>query len=130
MEITMRTIHKVIGALFLVAVILATQIPTIETGAAPNSDFQIDKTKLVKYTGTATSVSIPDTIKTIGAEAFAGNTTLTSISILVRLSHPANTPEPIVLRFLGKIIFFKEVLLLNTAFPKVIKESGKLTLVR
>lgn len=77
----MRTIHKVIGALLLVTAILVTQIPTIETGAAPNSDFQIDKTKLVKYTGTATSVSIPDTIKTIGAEAFAGNTTLTSISI-------------------------------------------------
>lgn len=77
----MRTIRKVIGALLLVTAILVTQIPAIETGAAPNSDFQIDKTKLVKYTGTATSVSIPDTIKTIGAEAFAGNTTLTSISI-------------------------------------------------
>lgn len=77
----MRTIRKVIGALLLVTAILVTQIPAIEIGAAPNSDFQIDKTKLVKYTGTATSVSIPDTIKTIGAEAFAGNTTLTSISI-------------------------------------------------
>ena len=82
----MGTIRKVIGALLLVTAILVTQIPAVETSAAPNSDFQIDKTKLVKYTGTATSVSIPSTVKTIGAEAFAGNTTLTSISIGVVLS--------------------------------------------
>ena len=77
----MGTIRKVIGALLLITAILVTQIPVVETSAAPNSDFQIDKTTLVKYTGTATSVSIPSTVKTIGPEAFAGNTTLTSVSI-------------------------------------------------
>ena len=77
----MGTIRKVIGVLLLVTAILVTQIPVVETSAASNSDFQIDKTTLVKYTGTATSVSIPSTVKTIGAEAFAGNTTLTSISV-------------------------------------------------
>ncbi len=77
----MGTIRKVIGALLLITAILVTQVPVVETSAAPNSDFQIDKTKLVKYTGTASSVSIPDTIKTIGAEAFAGNNSITSVSI-------------------------------------------------
>lgn len=77
----MGRIRKVIGALLLITAVLVTQVPAVETSAAPSSDFQIDKTKLVKYTGTASSVSIPSSIKTIGAEAFAGNTTLTSISI-------------------------------------------------
>lgn len=77
----MRTIRKVIGALLLITAILVTQIPVVETSAAPSSDFQIDKTKLVKYTGTASSVTIPSTVTAIGEEAFAGNTTLTSVSI-------------------------------------------------
>ena len=59
----MGTIRKVIGALLLITAILVTQIPVVETNAAPSSDFQIDKTKLVKYTGTASSVSIPNSIK-------------------------------------------------------------------
>ena len=77
----MKTIRKVIGALLLITALLVTQIPVVETSAAPNSDFQIDKTTLVKYTGTASSVSIPSSIKIIGAEAFAGNTSLTSITM-------------------------------------------------
>ena len=77
----MGKIRKVIGVLLLITAVLVTQVPAVETSAAPSSDFQIDKTKLVKYTGTASSVSIPSSIKTIGAEAFAGNTSLTSISI-------------------------------------------------
>ena len=77
----MRTIRRVIGALLLITALLVTQIPEVPLSAAPSSDFQIDKTTLVKYTGTASSVSIPDSIKTIGAEAFAGNTTLTSINL-------------------------------------------------
>lgn len=77
----MKTIRKVIGALLLITAILVTQIPVVETSAAPSSDFQIDKTTLVKYTGTASTVSIPSSVKVIGAEAFAGNTTLTSVTI-------------------------------------------------
>lgn len=77
----MKTIRRVIGALLLITALLVTQIPVVETSAAPSSDFQIDKTTLVKYTGTASSVSIPSSVKTIGAEAFAGNTSLTAVSI-------------------------------------------------
>ena len=131
----MRTIHKVIGALLLVTAILVTQIPTIETGAAPNSDFQIDKTKLVKYTGTATSVSIPDTIKTIGAEAFAGNTNLTSISIGKNVteieygafkdcSYLSNVSLPDSLITLGNAVFSNNTSLKKIVLPKNLKNLG------
>ena len=131
----MRTIHKVIGALLLVTAILVTQIPTIETGAAPNSDFQIDKTKLVKYTGTATSVSIPDTIKTIGAEAFAGNTNLTSISIGKNVteieygafkdcSYLSNVSLSDSLITLGNAVFSNNTSLKKIILPKNLKTMG------
>lgn len=131
----MRTIHKVIGALLLVTAILVTQIPTIETGAAPNSDFHIDKTKLVKYTGTATSVSIPDTIKTIGAEAFAGNTTLTSVSIgknVTEIEYGAfkdcsylnNVSLPDSLITLGNAVFSNNTSLKKIVLPKNLKNLG------
>ena len=85
----MGTIRKVIGALLLVTAILVTQIPAVETSAAPNSDFQIDKTKLVKYTGTATSVSIPSTVKTIEdgkmTKDLALITTLENVEVLSSL---------------------------------------------
>ena len=77
----MRIIRRVIGSLLLITALLVTQIPEVPLSAAPSSDFQIDRNKLVKYTGTASSVSIPDSIKIIGEEAFAGNTSLTSINL-------------------------------------------------
>ena len=77
----MKIIRKVIGALLLITALLVTQIPVVETSAAPSSDFQIDKTTLVKYTGTASTVSIPSSIKIIGSEAFAGNTTITAVTM-------------------------------------------------
>ena len=46
----MGRIRKVIGALLLITAMIVTQIPAVDTQAAPSSDFQIDKTKLVKYT--------------------------------------------------------------------------------
>ena len=77
----MNKIRKVVGVLFLLTAILVTQIPVVELSAAPSVDFQIDKGKLVKYEGTASAISIPDSVKVIGAEAFAGNTSITTISI-------------------------------------------------
>lgn len=77
----MRFVRKVIGALFLITALIVTQIPVVPASAAPSSDFQMDKTKLVKYTGTASSVSVPASVEIIGSEAFAGNTSLTSISL-------------------------------------------------
>mgnify|MGYP003294107982 CR=1 FL=1 len=46
------------------------------------------------------------------------------------LSHPANTPEPKFSKFFGNVIFFNEVLLLNTPLPIEINESGNFTVLR
>ena len=131
----MGTIRKVIGALLLVTAILVTQIPAVETSAAPNSDFQIDKTKLVKYTGTATSVSIPSTVKTIGAEAFAGNTSLTSISIGENVteieygafkdcSYLSNIKLPDSLTAIDNAVFSNNTSLKKIVLPKNLKRLG------
>ena len=131
----MGTIRKVIGALLLITAILVTQIPVVETNAAPSSDFQIDKTKLVKYTGTASSVSIPSTIKTIGAEAFAGNTTLTSISIgenVTEIEYGAfkdcsylnNIKLPNSLTTLGNAVFSNNTSLKKIILPKNLENLG------
>lgn len=49
--------------------------------AAEDERFRINGTTLTKYLGTDTFVSIPDTVSTIGEEAFSGNETMTSIEI-------------------------------------------------
>ena len=77
----MKIIRKVIGTLLLITAMLITQIPVVETGATASSDFQMDGNTLVKYIGKASSVAIPDTVKTIGREAFAGNQNLTSVKL-------------------------------------------------
>lgn len=73
--------RKILGALLLVTAFMITQIPGSQTSAASSADFQVDNGILVKYVGTASTVSIPSEIKKIGAEAFAGNTNITSVSI-------------------------------------------------
>jgi len=49
--------------------------------AAEDDRFRINGTTLTKYLGTDTFVSIPDTVTTIGDEAFSGNETLKSLTI-------------------------------------------------
>ena len=77
-----KTIFKLIGILFLVTALVCTQIPVLGTNASSvaNNGFMMDGTKLVKYTGTANAVSVPNGVKTIGAEAFSENISLSSIS--------------------------------------------------
>lgn len=66
---------KVIGAIFLILALITTQIPGIPVFAkSEGSDvFELNGTTLVRYTGTAKTVSVSDTVKVIGEEAFAGN---------------------------------------------------------
>lgn len=73
--------RKIIGALLLITTFLITQLPGYQTSAASAADFQVDNGILVKYIGTASTVSIPSDVKIIGAEAFAGNTGITSVAI-------------------------------------------------
>ena len=77
-----KTIRKVLGALFIITALIMTQIPMPDAFAANAvEDFQRDEDTLVKYTGTATAVSVPDTVKKIGQEAFAGNTDVGSVNV-------------------------------------------------
>ncbi len=52
-----------------------------EAESASASDFQMKGDLLVKYTGTASAVSIPTSVKKIGKEAFAGHTELVKVDI-------------------------------------------------
>jgi len=77
-----KAIRKVVGVLLLATALVVTQIPAPEVAADTSvaSDFQLNGSTLVKYVGTASVVSIPATVNRIGEEAFAGNTTIKSIS--------------------------------------------------
>ncbi|MBR5944165.1 MAG: leucine-rich repeat domain-containing protein [Lachnospiraceae bacterium] len=71
----------IITGFFLVITIALLQVPAISSSAKGELAFQLDGDKLVKYIGTATSVSIPSTVKEIGEGAFAGNSTIKSVKI-------------------------------------------------
>ncbi|MBS7339954.1 MAG: leucine-rich repeat domain-containing protein [Lachnospiraceae bacterium] len=77
-----RKIAKILSVLLLLTAIAVTQVPVSDVEAvAPASDFQMEGSKLLKYTGTAEAVSIPADIKSIGEEAFAGNDDLIKVTI-------------------------------------------------
>ncbi len=77
-----KIIRKVLGALFIITALILTQIPMPVAFAANTvEDFQMDEDILVEYTGIATAVSVPDTVKTIGSEAFSKNTDVGSVNV-------------------------------------------------
>lgn len=77
-----KVVRKILGATLLITAIIVTQIPMPDVFAANGvEDFQRDEDKLVKYTGTATAVSVPDGVKTIGAEAFAENEDIGTVNV-------------------------------------------------
>ncbi len=73
-----KTVRRVVGALLIITALILTQIPY--TGVkASSDDFLLDGSTLVRYVGTEESVSIPDAVKIIGEEAFAGCETVVSV---------------------------------------------------
>ena len=74
-----KIIRNSVSALLLALAVAVTQIPVHPVTAA--SDFLMDNATLVKYTGTEKSVSIPNTVKRIGEEAFYDCDTIESITI-------------------------------------------------
>ena len=57
-------------------------LPAAEADAETTaSDFVIKDGKLENYKGKDVNVTIPDDVKTIGAKAFAGNTTIEKITL-------------------------------------------------
>lgn len=78
-----KFIMKAFGAVFLALALVLTQVPVADVFAnTDGSDvFEMDGTTLVKYTGTAKTVSVSDTVRVIGEEAFAGNEYVTEIKL-------------------------------------------------
>lgn len=66
----MKKIFKFI-ILFLLAFVMLEP-----KSVSADGDFQMEGSKLVKYTGTSSSVAIPDSVTTVGVNAFTKNTNL------------------------------------------------------
>ncbi len=77
-----KKIAKTLGSLLLLTAVAVTQVPVSDVEAvASASDFQMDGNKLMKYSGTSEVVSIPDDVREIGEEAFAGNDNIIKVNI-------------------------------------------------
>ena len=79
-----KSIKVSVSALLLALALAVTQIPAAPVSAdtptySSDADFQMDGTILVKYTGTAKTVSVPASVTAIGEEAFAGNTDMETL---------------------------------------------------
>ena len=77
-----KKMAKFLSVLLLALAVAVTQVPVSDAEAvAPASDFQVEGNKLLKYAGSAEAVTIPEGIKEIGEEAFAGNDNLVKVTI-------------------------------------------------
>ncbi|MCI8975041.1 MAG: leucine-rich repeat domain-containing protein [Lachnospiraceae bacterium] len=79
----MKRLHIAIASMVLLGILVLVTVAHGIGGvtAAEDDRFRIKGTTLTKYLGTDTFVSVPDTVSSIGDEAFSGNETLTSIEI-------------------------------------------------
>ena len=78
----MKIKWNMIGIMLIITAVLIMQIPVPEADASSfASDFKMDGTTLISYTGTATDVSVPSDVKVIGEGAFQNNTTITRVTI-------------------------------------------------
>lgn len=82
----MKKALRISVSIFLMALAVGiTQIPVKQVTAdeetvSKDSEFQMNGSILVKYTGTAATVSVPAEVTVIGEEAFAGNTTMKTLN--------------------------------------------------
>lgn len=77
-----KKISKTIGVLLLLTAVAVTRVPVSDAEAAGTaSDFQMEGNKLLRYSGTAEVVSIPDDVQIIGEEAFANNDNIVKVNI-------------------------------------------------
>ena len=76
-----RKILRTFGAMLLITALVISLLPISGVEASSTSDFQMEGTKLVKYNGTAEVVSVPDGVRSIGEEAFAGNSNIVKVTI-------------------------------------------------
>lgn len=77
-----RKIARSLSALLVLTAVAVTQVPVANAEAQITpSDFEMDGNTLVKYTGTAEVVSVPNEVKKIGEEAFADNDSIVKVSV-------------------------------------------------
>ena len=70
----MRRRRRLFGALLVAVALVIMTLPVSEADAATSaSDFVMEGSTLVKYQGTDTKVSVPDTVEIIGGNAFEDN---------------------------------------------------------
>lgn len=73
----MKRKKRLFGILLIITALIIMQLPVTEADAATSaSDFKLEGTTLVKYRGTETNVSVPNTVEVIGEDAFAENTNI------------------------------------------------------
>lgn len=73
----MKRKKRLSGILMIVAALIIMQLPVSEADAATSaSDFKMEGSTLVKYRGTETNVSVPNTVEVIGESAFEDNDTV------------------------------------------------------
>ncbi len=76
-----KRIRKTAGALFLVLAIALTQVPaSFAEAVGVGTAYERDGDTLISYTGTASVVSVPNGIRVIGTDAFAGNPYIESVT--------------------------------------------------
>ncbi len=81
----MKKALKISVSILLMALAIGiTQIPVKQVAAdeptvSKDSEFQMNGSTLVKYTGTAEAVSVPAGVSVVGEEAFADNTTMKTL---------------------------------------------------
>lgn len=77
-----KNFFNLVSILIIACFITITQVPSSIINAGTSSDnFECNGNVLVKYTGKSKSVTIPNTIKEIGSEAFYGNPYVKSIKL-------------------------------------------------
>lgn len=78
----MKRKKRLFGILLIITALIIMQLPVAEADAATSaSDFKMEDTTLVKYRGKDSSVSIPNTVETIGEKAFENNEYVETIVI-------------------------------------------------
>lgn len=70
------------GVLLIITALIFMALPISEADAAESaSDFVVEGSRLVKYQGAGTDVSVPNTVETISKDAFAGNTKIKKVAL-------------------------------------------------
>ena len=78
-----RYVRRLIAALLMITALIVTQIPATNVDAArvDVGDYTMDGDTLIKYNGTEATVTVPNSVRTIGHDAFSGNTNLLEVVI-------------------------------------------------